>query len=286
MSCTLGEIRSEDEAQVLAYLRLQVAGERFGKAPGELDAEQAALVTQQAQRALAIQARVLTTAETSGITVPAPALEVAFASIRDRYENNAAFQRALSAQGLSAAGLRHAIARQLMFDSALSRLAAEAARVSATEVEIFYLQHRDRFARPEVRGVSQILITVNEQYPDNRRGPVQARLTAIAARLRKAQGRFAEEAKRHSECPTALEGGRMGRVTRGKLFPSLEAVLFALKEGEISDPIESPLGFHLLRCDRIEPAGSVPLEQVRDTIRDALAARKQQRFLRDWLEGR
>lgn len=51
-----------------------------------------------------------------------------------------------------------------------------------------------------------------------------------------------------------MEGGLLGNVTPGKLYPELEPVAFALTAGQISPVVESEIGFHILRCDEIHPA--------------------------------
>ncbi|MDD5462304.1 MAG: peptidylprolyl isomerase [Methylococcales bacterium] len=60
-----------------------------------------------------------------------------------------------------------------------------------------------------------------------------------------------ELALKHSECPTALQGGVSGIVPRGKLCPELDAALFSIKAGEISEIVESEIGFHLVLCQQI-----------------------------------
>ena len=67
----------------------------------------------------------------------------------------------------------------------------------------------------------------------------------INAKLQKKPYKFAELALKHSECPTALQGGVLGIVPRGKLYPELDAVLFSIKAGEVSEIVESEIGFHL-----------------------------------------
>lgn len=58
--------------------------------------------------------------------------------------------------------------------------------------------------------------------------------------------RLADLAKQYSDCPSAPEGGELGRFTRGELVPDLEKVAFALTKGELSPVVETPFGFHVI----------------------------------------
>ena len=87
-----------------------------------------------------------------------------------------------------------------------------------------------------------------------------------------------------SECPTAMQGGKLGRVNRGVLFPTLEEKLFAMKAGDISDVIESPLGFHVLYCEEVHNEGPVPLNVALPQIIEKLTEKNRQKHLRSWIK--
>ena len=78
-----------------------------------------------------------------------------------------------------------------------------------------------------------------------------------------------------SKGPEAVVGGYMGTFERGQLPTELEAAAFALPEGGTSDPIQSPLGYHVLRVESRQQAREIPLEEARERIRDQLARDKQ-----------
>jgi len=139
--------------------------------------------------------------------------------------------------------------------------------ISDTDIEIFYLMHRQRFRRAETRVLRHILITINDDIAENRRPEVEARLAAIRSTLVADPQRFAEQALQYSECPTALNAGLLGTVSRGQLYPELEPVVFALQPGEISVVAESPMGLHLLLCDSINVAQELSFAEASILIR-------------------
>jgi nitrogen fixation protein NifM len=170
-------------------------------------------------------------------------------------------------------------------DAILEKVASRSARIDEVDIDLYYQFHPDEFMRPEIRRARHILITINEDLPENGREAARKRIDDIAARLAKDPKRFEEQALKHSECPTAMNGGLLGEVVRGKLYPELEAVLFALNAMAISPVVESELGFHILRCDEVMPAGSVPLAQVRDKVREMLETRRRRICQNAWIKS-
>jgi nitrogen fixation protein NifM len=150
-------------------------------------------------------------------------------------------------------------------------------------VELYYQYHPDQFRRQETRLARHILVTINETIPENTRDAALKRISEVAARVQKEPSRFEEQALKHTECPTALEGGKLGDLPRGKLFPELEQALFALDAGEVSGVIESELGFHVLRCDGITAASVLSLSQARPHIRKVLEQKRKRAVQQAWL---
>jgi peptidyl-prolyl cis-trans isomerase C len=94
---------------------------------------------------------------------------------------------------------------------------------------------------------------------------------------------LAAQARWYSECPTALDGGKLGEIGRGQLFTQLDSALFELLEGEISGVLETEMGFHLLLCEKILPAMQVPYARAAVDIHKLLDARHQRNCQKTWL---
>lgn len=267
------------------YLRLRTALAGFQRTPAQLSDDERQAVEQQVARTAALQNRVLAHAAAQDVHVPAAVVEQAVQSIRARYDSEDAFLDDLAGNGLDPLMLRSALERELRVEAVIDRVSAAHSAVSDDEAGIYYYQHPERFTRPDIRTVRHILVTLNDAYPDNRRDRVLPRLQQIRREIADPAQQFEAMAKRHSECPSALEGGRLGRVKPGMLYASLDAALFALAVGEVSEVIESEIGLHLLWCEAIEPGGMIPFAEVRGKIIDHLGERKRKQFLRQWLAG-
>ena len=274
-----------ERPELVPYLTLKLAQELFKKPPASLDLEEKMRVEQVARRQLKIEQRILATPEAASVILPVSSLRQAEAEIRGRYESDAEFVADLERSDLDRVSLMQAIERELKVETVLERVASQAVEVSDTDVELYYLLHRDRFRRPESRTLRHILITINEDLPGSDRAAAFARIDEICARLKKSPKRFGEQALKHSECPTAMNGGLLGTMKRGRLYPELEAVAFALESGIVSDVVESPLGFHVLQCVAIEASCELPFATVREKIRERITESRRESAQKAWIAG-
>ena len=94
---------------------------------------------------------------------------------------------------------------------------------------------------------------------------------------------FGDLAKQFSEGPGADKGGELGTFSRGQMDPTLAEVVFRLKPGEVSAPVRTATGFHLLRVDELVASGHKPLEDVSDEIRETLYNGALESRFENWL---
>lgn len=268
----------------IAYLALKAAQKLYGKAPSELPSEEMERVQALAHKQSALEARVLASPEAGDAMVPQASVQAALQEIMRRYADAEEFHADLASNGLDEEGLTAALQRELKVEAILEKVGTRAEKVSDADVARYYEEHPEQFRRPETRLARHILITINDAYPENTRAHARKRIEAIAADLLLEPGHFVELALKHSECPTALEGGKLGDLPAGKLFPQLDEVLFELKTGEISGVLESEIGFHLLRCDMITEARTLELSQASPKIRKALEGMHKRAVQQAWLK--
>ena len=268
-----------------AYLTLKLSHQLYGKSPDGLEADERQHVAVVVGRQQEIEQRILASAQAALVVLPEASIEACLRDIRDRYPDEAEFEADMARVNLGVDILRQAIERDLKVEAVLEQVGAAAPAVSDTEVEIFYLQHRERFSRPEMRALRHILITINEDLPGNKREAALTRIEAIRERLAKDPDRFGEQALKHSECPTAMNGGLLGKLPRGKLYAQVEATAFALTPGELSAVVESPLGFHVVLCDGIDAERLIPFADVRERVREHLTASRSAAAQKSWISG-
>lgn len=112
-----------------------------------------------------------------------------------------------------------------------------------------------RFSTVEERRARHILINFGAD-----RGQAKARIEALAGKI--AQGAdFASLAKAESEDPgSKSKGGDLGWIKRGQMLETFEQALFALGEGEVSKPVETEFGWHLIKLEEVRKASTQPFE--------------------------
>jgi nitrogen fixation protein NifM len=267
----------------VAYLALKAAQKLYGKAPAALQGEESERVQTMAQKQHQLETRVLAAPEARDAMVPPSTLAAAMQEIRGRYPNEEDFAGDLAQNGLDEAGFAAALEREMKVEAILEKVGTRAESVSDTDVDLYYQYHPEQFRRPETRLARHILITINETIAENTRAAARKRIDEIAARLATEPQRFEEQALKHSECPTALDGGKLGDLPRGKLFSELDQALFELEAGAVSGVLESELGFHILRCDAITAAGALSLAQARPHIRKLLEQKRKRACQQAWV---
>ena len=267
----------------LNYLILRIALNTHQKNPMDLSAEQLKQVHHQAHHQLELETKILASQEATEVIVPAQQLQAALAEIQARYDDEEEFIRDLAKNQLDIEGFQAALYRELTVTAILERVAARAGAISEGAVENYYHTHEEKFHLPETRTVRHILITINDDYEENRRDAARERILHLSDRLKRQPELFAELAQRHSECATALQGGLLGRVQRGQLYAELDQVLFMMQEAQISQLVESELGFHLLFCEKIHFPAHIPLEAAYPKILELLQKHQRALSQRNWL---
>lgn len=262
-------------SSVYAYHVMRGSAERFAKDVSALDETELAAARRQADRTFALESLVLRSEEARRVAVPAEHVDAAVASVVGRYPDPAAFASGLEANRLTEAELRHALRRELWFDGVMELVASDAPVVTTLEARGYYERHRDRFLVPERCRARHILVTVNDAIAENRRDVARSTTDRIATSLALEPDRFAEFAERYSECPSALDGGMLGDVSRGQLYPELESVLFRMTEGAVSEVIETEIGYHLLKLERRLSVEVVPFSAVEAPIERMLEMRRK-----------
>ncbi|MCR4817387.1 MAG: peptidyl-prolyl cis-trans isomerase [Fretibacterium sp.] len=134
--------------------------------------------------------------------------------------------------------------------------------VSDEEAKRFYDEHPDQFKNPERVHARHILLNDDAESAD--------KLARVQADL-KAGVSFDKIAKEVSVCPSAPQGGDLGEFQKGQMVPEFEAAAFALKNpGDISEPVKTQFGWHIIRLEGRVPESAQPFDEVKAQITQEL----------------
>jgi peptidyl-prolyl cis-trans isomerase SurA len=200
--------------------------------------------------------------------------------------DDAAFDRALREQGLTKEVYRENVRREIEKSELVNKEVRGRVSVSPEEVRRHYEEHKKDYSVAERVRLRMILIPTQPNMPPEMAMQAEAFVRALHLELQNGAD-FAEMARQYSRGPGAAEGGDLGFFRRGELVKPLEDVAFRLREGALSDPIQSPTGFHLLKVEERQGTIEQPFDVVKDQIRaelyDSALERRYQNWLRDGL---
>jgi len=221
-------------------------------------------------------------AEELGITANID-VDVAAALEAIRKENNIpdmeVFDQLLRQQGSSLDQHRARIKQQMIIRTLVEQFVYSKLTLLTPEIEAYYKQNLDKFTEPAEVELAEILFLTEGKD----KAQVRRKAGEVLARLKNGAS-FEEEAKRNSEGPTASRGGNIGVFKKGSMASALEAVVFDMKPGEVSDVIETDYGFQIVKLINKKDNQVKPLAEVRPIIQNVLYQQKAAPELKEFLD--
>jgi foldase protein PrsA len=206
-----------------------------------------------------------------GIAVTDAQVDARIADLKKRYfgGSDKKFNTQLRKSGLTMADLREDIRAQLLNEAIFEAVTAQAA-VTDDEIAAYYQGHRKDFRKSASRLVQHVMVRT------------RAKADWIYGRLR-AGASFDALARKYSLDPgSRSQGGRL-TISRGQTVQPFDRVAFSLKTGQISHPVKTQFGWHLIKAlSAIRPAKTVPLATVRESIQKLLLQQKKNASMEKW----
>ncbi len=164
------------------------------------------------------------------------------------------------------------IREQLLIESLLKKKVATNINPSEQELKDYYEKNKEKFKTGQEIDTRQILVKTEKEARE------------IRGKLDKGED-FADLAKRYSIDPSAkATGGAIGFHAKGSLVPEYEAVAFKMtKVGQISAPVKTQLGYHIIQLQGIKPPAYTPYEEVKEFIKQRIAQERQNEVLEKYV---
>jgi parvulin-like peptidyl-prolyl isomerase len=215
------------------------------------------------------------------ISAPAPQIEAAVAGFRKGFKTEAEMKEYLSKRGFSLADVRTEAAEDIAADALVRRWGAG---LSVTEAEIAtaYRENITQFAVPEGVRARHILVAFNKEKPTaDEKAAARKKAEDLLKQARDKKTDFGVLAQANSDDPgSKARGGDLGPFPRGSMVKPFEDAAFGAKAGEIVGPIETSFGYHIIRVDEKFAPRTLPLEEVRDYLREPLLRRKREEAIK------
>ncbi|HEU0303977.1 MAG TPA: SurA N-terminal domain-containing protein [Gaiellaceae bacterium] len=179
------------------------------------------------------------------------------------------YREALDKQNITDEQVRDELRATLVSEKIFDKV-GDSAKVTDAEIKAYYESHPELYVQPPARKVRHILVDSKALADD------------IHAQLR-AGGDFGALAKKHSKDSSKDVGGEL-TIRKGETVPQFEKVALALKVNEISKPVKTRFGWHVIEAlGPLSAEKRTPLAQARKTIRDTLLGQERSDAVTKWL---
>jgi foldase protein PrsA len=181
------------------------------------------------------------------------------------------YEKQLKDQGLTDAQVRKDIRAQIVSEKLFEEVTSKV-KVTDKEVEEYYTKNKAQYSQPESRDVRHILLKTKAKADD-----VYAQLKGGAD--------FAALAKEFSEDTGSKASGGKLTITKGQTVAPFDKKAFELKKNEISAPVKTEFGFHVIQAlGDVQPAKVTPLKDVKDSISQQLVQTKKNEAMTTWVD--
>jgi peptidyl-prolyl cis-trans isomerase SurA len=190
-------------------------------------------------------------------------------------------QKGVEASGLGWEDYKTTMRNGLLQKEVVRREVGSHVEISKDEVKQYYEAHSEEFTLPERVTLSEISLSTDGKKPEEF-AAVRSKVEGLRTSVLNGDN-FNQVASLYSQGSTAKDGGGLGTFKKGELPPQIEAIVFQLSRGQISDVIQTRTGFEFFKVEDHLQAGLQPLEKVEPDIRNIIHAQKVQPLIRDYL---
>ena len=196
--------------------------------------------------------------------------------------SDADLTEALRREGFTEEQYRDSVRAELEKSQIIRREVQEKVSITDEDIERYYQQNKKKFTTPERFHLRHILFSLPQNATPEQQKEATQKALQIRAQL-VAGANFSEMAKQYSDSG-ARDGGDLGWTNRGTLLPALEAAAVKLSVGEVSQPVRTDVGIHLIKLEGKEGGEPLPLADVSGKIKEELYARTLEERFQKWLK--
>jgi peptidyl-prolyl cis-trans isomerase SurA len=190
----------------------------------------------------------------------------------------------LQAQGVTYDQFRQHAQIELEKMMMIDKEVRQKVNISPAEIKAYYDAHPAEFtAKKERFKLAQILIALPPNSSPDQVEAARQKAEDIRKQAVKG-GDFAALARKYSDDDSKSQGGELGDFSRGEVLDSIQTAINKMKPGEISEPVRTEHGFHIVKLEEHDTPGLKPLAEVSDQIRDKLMTDKAKAQFTKWVE--
>ncbi|GFE62680.1 peptidylprolyl isomerase [Geobacter sp. AOG2] len=201
---------------------------------------------------------------------------------QNKIQTQQALEAALAGQGLTFDQYRAQLQEQLERLRLVSMEVRSKIQVGESEMREYYEANLAKYTEEESFRARHIFFRISDKAPAEE--IKRAMTTALMVLAEAKSGKdFAELAKSYSEDPAARkDGGDLGVFKKGDMQPELQQAILAMKPGDVSELISTPVGFHIIKLEELIKGKVKPFESVKAEIEDAIYRKKSEERFSQW----
>lgn len=200
-----------------------------------------------------------------------------------RFGGEAGLAAYLERTGLDEAAMKKRLTEELTRTKVQAALRATPAVVDDAQVKAYYDEHPEEFLIPEQLRLRHILIEIPKGASQRVNDEAIAKLRVMKARVLAGKADFEKLAGEHTA--KGQTGGDLGWLARRQIDPAVATAAWSLKDGQVSDPVRSPYGYHLVQRVETRAEQLRAFDLVKDAIRNVLVGQATERKAAETLEA-
>ena len=254
----------------------------LGRVGKQIPEEQIPAATKQILDGLITQKLIMQFVKDSKIEVSQAEIEKELNKVREDIKSNPGLEgktleQVLETHGRSIDNLKSDIVISLSLEKHLGK------DIDDKKIKAYFDENKAAYDGSE-RRASHVLVDTREMKTDAELAQALEKIKKIKAEVDSGKD-FAEVAKQHSDCPSKDKGGDLSFFKRkGQMVEPFAAAAFALKVGQVSDPVKTPFGYHIIKVTEIKNGTAVKFDDVKQAIKQNLMEEKAQVLIKQLLE--
>ncbi|HVG59331.1 MAG TPA: peptidylprolyl isomerase [Hyalangium sp.] len=249
-------------------------------------AERREQLLKQALEALIAEKLVEAEVRELGLTSSASEVDEAMADVQrqNNITDPAQFEQLLAREGFTLKSYKEFLSKQISRGKLMQMKVATKIKVAEEDLKAAYAQYaKDESQEQEVHA-RHILVAVPENATPAQEEEARKKAEAITKEARRPGMDFAALARARSEGPSREDGGDLGFFRRGTMVPEFDKAAFTLKQGDVSDPIRTSFGWHVLKVEERRAMDVAPYEEMRPKLELQLRQQKTEKFVDQYIQ--
>jgi len=203
---------------------------------------------------------------------------------QNNIESREVLEERIGAEGMTMKAYREVLGGQMSRMKLVQLKVSPRVKLSEADLKAEYAQYTKNERGDAEVHARHILLQLPRNAPPEQVAAARKRAEAIVAEARRPGMDFEALARARSEGPSAAEGGDLGFFRRGQMVPAFDKVVFALQVGQVSDPVRTDFGWHVIKLEEKRAVPVPKFDEVKEQLAEKLRREKTEKFVEQYVQ--